>query len=215
MLEPVNTVLKGIRRLGVLRGDTVLVVGLGPIGLMFTRLLVLEGVRVIGSDLVPWRLKMGLAFGASRVVRGDDLELLTRVCGGHRQRAVVDSAVITARCDRCVLHALEAVRGGGRVLLFAHTHDGPELPVELASICRDEKDLIGSYSSDFTLQRDVSRLVFERRLDVRSLITHRFPLERTGAAVELSGTPQEGVLKVMISQLGEAGVRHGRVSLRR
>src|SRR5881296_1947693 len=55
MLEPVNTVLKAVKRLALLRGDTVLVAGQGPIGLMFTRLLQLAGARVIATDLVPTR----------------------------------------------------------------------------------------------------------------------------------------------------------------
>src|ERR1700722_12390043 len=57
MLEPVNTVLKAVRRLALLPGDVVLVAGQGPIGLMFTRLLELEGMRVIATDLLPSRLK--------------------------------------------------------------------------------------------------------------------------------------------------------------
>jgi len=43
----------------------------------------------------------------------------------------------------------------------------------------DEKDLLGSYSADFTLQGEVARLVFSRQLDVRRLITHRFTLSET------------------------------------
>ena len=53
LLEPVNTVLKAVRRLSLLRGDVVLVAGQGPIGLMFTRLLQLAGARVIATDLMP------------------------------------------------------------------------------------------------------------------------------------------------------------------
>src|SRR5271169_6019688 len=64
MLEPVNTVLKAVRRLELLRGDTVLVAGQGPIGLMFTRLLQLAGVRVLATDLLESRLKLAKRFGA-------------------------------------------------------------------------------------------------------------------------------------------------------
>ncbi len=53
MLEPVNTVLKAIKRLALLRGDIVLVAGQGPIGLMFTRLLTLQGMRVSPRTCSP------------------------------------------------------------------------------------------------------------------------------------------------------------------
>jgi L-iditol 2-dehydrogenase len=68
----------------------------------------------------------------------------------------------------------------------------------LASICLDEKDLIGSYSSDFTLQAEVARLVFSRRLDVRQLITHYLPLIETNKAVALAAQPTSDSLKVMV-----------------
>jgi len=58
--------------------------------------------------------------------------------------------------------------------------------VDLASVCVDEKDLLGSYSADFTLQDEVARLVFSRKLDVRGLITHRFALESAAEGVRLA-----------------------------
>src|SRR6267378_6374189 len=67
MLEPVNTVLKAVKRLKLLRGDAVLVAGQGPIGLMFTRLLVLRGVKVVATDLFQTRLGMSRDFGATWV----------------------------------------------------------------------------------------------------------------------------------------------------
>src|ERR1039458_9555145 len=65
MLEPVNTVLKAVKRLALLRGDTVLVAGQGPIGLMFTRLLALQGMRVVATELLPTRLALAREFGAT------------------------------------------------------------------------------------------------------------------------------------------------------
>src|SRR5881296_2428633 len=75
MLEPVNTVLKAIYRLALLRGDSVLVIGQGPIGLMFTRLLALRGLNVIASDLLPARLKLARKFGAHWTFNADDNRL--------------------------------------------------------------------------------------------------------------------------------------------
>ena len=64
MLEPVNTVLKAVKRLSILRGDVVLVAGQGPIGLMFTRLLQLQGANVVATDLLESRLQLAKKFGA-------------------------------------------------------------------------------------------------------------------------------------------------------
>jgi L-iditol 2-dehydrogenase len=230
MLEPVNTVLKAVRRLNLLRGDVVLVAGQGPIGLMFTRLLQLQGVRVLATDLLPARLKLARKFGAKWVLNAGQASRLSPSISIHSQKSEtgrmpvpqsgLDAAIVAVPSDAVVWQALQLVRGGGQVLLFAHTkrHTKPELrtpnsrlpapssqlpapnlQIDLASICLDEKDLIGSYSSDFTLQREVARLVFSRRLDVRPLITHRFPLEQTAAAVALAANPTANSLKIIVA----------------
>jgi L-iditol 2-dehydrogenase len=218
MLEPVNTVLKAVRRLNLLRGDAVLVAGQGPIGLMFTRLLQLRGVRVLATDLLESRLRLAKKFGARWTqlagTQGRGAGDKTAPTSGPRPPAL-DAAIVAVPSDAVVQQSLQLVRGGGQVLLFAHTkrigkskiqkrsHPNPALPashfpLDLASICLDEKDLLGSYSSDFTLQREVARLVFSRQLDVRRLITHRFPLEKTAAAVALAASPTPDSLKILV-----------------
>jgi L-iditol 2-dehydrogenase len=238
LLEPVNTVLKAVNRLDLLPGDVVLVAGQGPIGLMFTRLLQLQGARVLATDLLAARLRLAKKFGARWTLtpsfshpmgergRRTDEGFLSRVT---RHVSPLDAAIIAVPSDAVVQQALQRVRGGGQVLLFAHTQRaalagrrGPgaasrstrgakpaaptaldprpsALALDLASICLDEKDLIGSYSSDFTLQREVARLVFSRRLDVRRLITHRFPLDQTAAAVALAANPTADSLKIIVA----------------
>ena len=215
MLEPVNTVLKAVKRLSILRGDVVLVAGQGPIGLMFTQLLQLQGANVIATDLLESRLRLAKKFGARRVCHATQLSTLNL-------QPSLDAAVIAVPSDAVVQQALQLVRGGGQVLLFAHTKrtevrsqktedrsptsdlrppTSGLCPLDLASICLDEKDLLGSYSSDFTLQKEVARLVFSRRLDVRPLITHRFPLTQTAAAVQLASHPTPDSLKILVTQI--------------
>jgi L-iditol 2-dehydrogenase len=243
MLEPVNTVLKAVRRLNLLRGDVVLVAGQGPIGLMFTRLLQLAGVRVLATDLLESRLRLAKKFGARwtlNVSRSRREEALTAKSAIRNPQSAInqrlvtssptlsnlDAAIITVPSDEIVHQALQLVRGGGQVLLFAHTKrtvlvesqkskvesqkmrragheqqtilDPRPSSLDFSAICLDEKDLIGSYSSDFTLQAEVARLVFSRRLDVRGLITHYFPLDETANAIALAARPTSDSLKILV-----------------
>jgi len=228
MLEPVNTVLKAVKRLALLSGDTVLVAGQGPIGLMFTRLLTLRGMRVIATDRLESRLQLARELGAKwmwevkseirrskseRNPKSEGPSSKFRVPGSRFKVASLaqltnrltegrglDAAIIAVPSDEVVREAQQLVRGGGQVLLFSHTRRGEQTSLDLATICADEKDLVGSYSADFTLQDEVSRLVFSRKLDVRKLITHQFPLEQTAEAIALAARPTEASLKVMVTQ---------------
>jgi L-iditol 2-dehydrogenase len=228
LLEPVNTVLKAIRRLPLLRGDTVLVAGQGPIGLMFTRLLALQGMRVVASDLLDTRLERAREFGAVAVYRPESraqsprskvrhhasptihhVPLLRPPPAGPQLSTLVhrltsgrglDAAVIAVPSDAAMREAQALVRGGGQVMLFSNTRRGDQAAVDLATVCMDEKDLIGSYSADCRLQAEVARLVFSGKLDARQLITHQFPLAQTAAAIKLASHPTKQSLKVVVVQ---------------
>jgi len=199
LLEPVNTVLKAIHRLNLLRGDTVLVAGQGPIGLIFTRLLTLQGIKVIASDRLKPRLRLAMQTGARWSINADTPTFSERIQQLTRGRGL-DAAIVAVPSDAVVLQAQELVRGGGQVILFAQTRRGLQTALDLAFVCVDEKDLLGSYSADFTLQKKVARLVFSRRIDVRKLITHEFPLEETAAAIDLAAHPTPLSLKVIVVQ---------------
>ena len=199
MLEPVNTVLKAVNRLSLLAHDSVLVIGQGPVGLMFTRLLALRGLSVVASDLLPARLKMAKRFGAKFALRPDEKGFGAKVISLTRGRGL-DAVIVTVPSDAAVHRAQALARGAGQVLLFAHTRHGVSTELDLSEVCAEEKDLIGSYSSDFTLQNQVAELVFSRSLDVRGLITHQFPLEQTEDAIQLAARPAPGSLKIFIVQ---------------
>ena len=198
MQEPVNTVLKAVKRLALLPGDTVLVAGQGPIGLIFTRLLSLNGMKVVASDLMPARLKLAHQWGARWALKADDQNFTDQVNRLTKGKGL-DAAILAVPSDAALAQARDLVRGAGQILLFAHTRRGVQTPIDLSSICTDEKDLIGSYSADFTLQREVAKIVFARKLDVRSLITHQFPLAQTAVAVELASHPTSESLKIVVN----------------
>jgi L-iditol 2-dehydrogenase len=199
MQEPVNTVLKAVKRLSLLRGDTVLVAGQGPIGLMFTRLLALKGIKVVASDLLETRLSLARQWGARWAIKADEDDFAKKVQKLTSGRGL-DGAVIAVPSSRAVIQAQDLLRGGGQVLLFAHTRRCEEMMVDPSAVCVDEKDLIGSYSSDFSIQKEVARIVFSRKLDVRRLVTHEFGLEQTAQAVSLAAKPQPDSLKVVVVQ---------------
>ena len=95
---------------------------------------------------------------------------------------------------------MDAIRPGGRVMLFASTQHG-EAPFDPAAVCMDEKTLMGSYSASVAIQNDVTRMVFEgyhSGFDLTQLISPRFSLEDAVAAIELASHPQPDSLKIVI-----------------
>jgi L-iditol 2-dehydrogenase len=92
---------------------------------------------------------------------------------------------------------MDAVRPGGRVLLFAQTQRG-EATFDPAAVCVDEKTLVGSYSASVDLQEESVRIVMRREWELEKLISHRFPLSRAIEALDLAANPQPESMKIVI-----------------
>jgi len=103
--------------------------------------------------------------------------------------------------------AMDAVRPGGRVMLFAQTQHG-QAAFDPGAVCMEEKTLLGSYSASFGILDEVTDLVFggyRNGFDWTRLISHRFPLEEAVAAIELASNPRADSMKIMIEPVPGGG----------
>jgi L-iditol 2-dehydrogenase len=195
-LEPVNTCIKGIERLRLESGETVLVIGQGPIGILLSILAKRAGARVVTSDLYGQRLTISTQFGlnnsidASRAHTGGAVRRMTEGRGA-------DAAILAVGGNGLIRTAMDTVRPGGRVLLFAQTVRG-EATIDPASICVDEKTLLGSYSASVELQEESVKFVMGREMNLEALISHRFPLASCVEALHLAAHPRPDSMKIVL-----------------
>src|SRR3981189_1286724 len=197
-LEPVNTCYKAIQLLNLQSDETALVIGQGPIGILLAALARNTGATVLTSDLYPERHAVAAKFGLDHPLdaRGDAAAAAKSATEGRG----ADVALLAVGGNALIKAAMEAIRPGGRVVLFAQTHHS-EAPFDPAAVCMDEKTLMGSYSASVAIQNDVNRLVFRgyrSGFDLTDLISHRFSLEDAVAAIELASHPQAASMKIVI-----------------
>jgi L-iditol 2-dehydrogenase len=197
-VEPVNTCLKAVRKARVAPGETVLVIGQGPIGLLLMLLAKHEGGEVYTSDPLPGRRAASVRFGAKESFDPGTAELLTEVRIRTSGRGA-DAVLVAVPNPSLVTEALALARPGGRMLLFAHNDPVMRLEFPGSAVGVEEKEILGSYSASVEDQEESAALVFERRLPVRAMISHRFPLEQIASALELAARPADNTLKVVIT----------------
>ena len=195
-IEPVNTCMKGIQALRLQRDETVLVIGQGPIGILLGILAQRAGAHVITSDLFRPRLTIADGFGLRDPIEASRTDTVTAVRERTQGRGA-DAVILAVAGDRLIRTAIEAARPGGRIMLFAQTVRG-EAVVDPASICVDEKSLVGSYSASVELQEESVRLVCSGQVDLARLISHRFPLTQAVEALNLAAHPQPDSMKIVI-----------------
>jgi L-iditol 2-dehydrogenase len=205
-VEPLNTVLKGVKLLNLAPDDTVLVIGQGPIGLMHAALVKRIGARVLTSDLFAERHAIAARFGLTNPIHAGTENVVEHVFAETEGRGA-DAVIIAVGGNSLISTAMDAVRPGGKVMLFAQTQHG-EATFDPAAVCVDEKTLIGSYSSSFPIMDEVTGLVFDgyrNGFDLTQLISHRFPFEEASAAIEIASHPQPGSMKIMMEPVPGAG----------
>jgi L-iditol 2-dehydrogenase len=195
-IEPVNTCMKGIETLRLIAGETVLVIGQGPIGIMLAVLARRCGARVITSDLFPQRLTIAETFGLNDTIDASASDTVTTIKKMTEGRGA-DAVVLAVAGSGLIRPAMDAARPGGRVLLFAQTQHG-EAVIDPASVCVDEKSLLGSYSASVDLQDESARFVLNREVDLERLISHRYPLTESIDALHLAAHPKPDSMKVVI-----------------
>ena len=196
-VEPVNTCMKGVARLGLQAGETVLVIGQGPIGIILSLLAKRAGAEVVTSDLYRQRLTIaGKDFGLGNGVdasRADAGEVVRERTEGRG----ADAVIVAVGGNGLIRPAMGAARPGGRVLLFAQTVRG-EAMIDPAAVCVDEKTLLGSYSASIELQEQAVQFVMGGEADLARLISHRFPLGRSVEALDLAAHAQPDSMKIVI-----------------
>jgi L-iditol 2-dehydrogenase len=197
-IEPVNTCYKAIDMLHLQPDETVLVIGQGPIGILLAALAKRTGATVLTSDLYPERHAVAARFGLDHPLeaRGDVIAAAKAATDGRG----ADVTLVAVGANALIQVAMDAIRPGGRVMLFAATQHG-EAPFDPAAVCMDEKTLMGSYSASVAIQDEVTQLVlddYKSGFDLTQLISHRFSIEDAVAAIDLASNPKPNSMKIVI-----------------
>jgi L-iditol 2-dehydrogenase len=198
--------LKGVKLLNLATDDTVLVIGQGPIGLMHAALALRTGARVLTSDLYPERHAIAAKFGLHEPIHAGTEDVVKRAVDATEGRGA-DAVILAVGGNALIQTAMDAVRPGGRVMLFAQTQHG-QAAFDPGAVCMEEKTLLGSYSASFGILDEVTDLVFggyRNGFDWTRLISHRFPLEEAVAAIELASNPRADSMKIMIEPVPGGG----------
>lgn len=196
-VEPVNTCLKGVVQVDPRPDDVVVILGQGPIGLLFTMLVKRTGATIVTTDAMPFRRGQSQNFGAVLSSDPNHPELRDRILDMTSGRGA-DIIIVAASAKSIVEQAISYTRPGARILLFAQTSHQERIELSGADICVAERVLLGSYSASVDLQRDSADLVFSGALPVQELITRKYALNEIREAIHSALHPEPKSLKIIV-----------------
>jgi L-iditol 2-dehydrogenase len=193
LVEPLACVLRGIHEMEVRTGDTAVVIGCGPIGLKFVRMLSRRGVRVIALARRPAPLEIAQRLGANAVIdvtkTKDVVAAVKTLTEDHRG---ADSVVEAAGNPAAWKLAVDMVRRGGVVNFFSGLPSGTHVEIEPAVIHYSEIKIISTFHHTPRFIREALEAI--RRGDI---LSHDFVTEE----IRLTDLPQ--AFERMKSRSGE------------
>lgn len=194
--EPIACCLRAVKRSRTQMLDSMLVVGLGSIGLLMVQLGRLYGCRVFAVDIVPERVLMARELGAEQAWEASSGSVRRQIAEATEGRGA-DVVMLTAGTVQSLTQAFELVRDGGTINMFAGAPPGAKLDLDINEVYHRELTMLASYSPSSVELSEAVGLLSAGRVDVSRLLTHRLPLEGLGEAVSL--TLAREALKVYIA----------------
>ncbi|MCI4357747.1 MAG: alcohol dehydrogenase catalytic domain-containing protein [Thermoplasmata archaeon] len=199
LLEPAACALTALRRVGFREGDSVFILGLGPVGLLYARLARAWGAAWVGgAELSERRRRAARDGGADLVVDPTDPATVEAQVSSATAGRGVDLAVVATGAPPAVRLAPRLVRRGGTVNLFGLSERGSRLEADLQELYLSGIRIIPSYATTEADIAEVHQRLTGGRLDLSGLVTHRFPLDRIEEAFRTASTP-ETALKVVVT----------------
>lgn len=196
LAEPLACVMNGQERVGVKMGDTVAILGAGPIGILHIMLARLSGARIIiVSEPNPLRREAALKAGADFAIDPGTEDIFAHVKASTGNLGV-DVAIVAIGVPSLANDAISLVCHRGRVSLFAGFSKGDQAELDVNAIHYNELVVTGSFGLTRVLFERALSMIASGQLEMKSLLTHRFEL--SDIKIALDTAEQGSAIKVAV-----------------
>ena len=196
LVEPAACVVKSFRRSGIIKGDTVLVIGLGVMGMMHILLAPHYGAKkIIGADMNNFRLMKARETGASVIDVNN--ELLRETVMSMTDDRGAEIVIAGPNSVEAVNSGLQCVTPGGTMVLFTPVKPDEVLTLDPNFIFFKDISIVPSYSCGSEDTREALGLIEQGIIHAEKLVTHRFRIKETQKAYQTVASAGES-LKVLI-----------------
>jgi L-iditol 2-dehydrogenase len=200
LIEPIACCIKALNKCDLRQGDTVVVIGVGPSGIMHTMLLKNMGTgKIIVSDFIEYRLKKAAQLGADIIINPQKEDFSKRI-REETNNTGADLVIVTAPSIPAILSGFEVCSKGGTISIFAPTSPTDYLHLSPNTLFFSEIRVLSSYSTSHIETRTALKLITSKRIRAKELITHRYPLNMTGEAFKVATENKESLKIVIVNE---------------
>lgn len=200
-IEPLGCCIRALNKCNFQKGDDIAIIGSGPAGIMHVKLAKAFGAgKIIVLDINDFRMNFVKKYGDVHIfnsITDKDLTRKIKDLTGHRG---VDLSVVATGSTKALIQSFEITRKGGKIMLFGVPSKGSEIPIDISKIYSNEQSLISCYAASEIETNQALKLVTEKRIDVKQLITHRFSINRADEAIRCAHEANDAMKVIVTSE---------------
>ncbi|MCL5062858.1 MAG: alcohol dehydrogenase catalytic domain-containing protein [Nitrospirae bacterium] len=198
LIEPTACVVKSLKRASIKKGDTILIIGLGVMGQMNVLLAREFGAeKIIGADMIPFRLNKALEFGADHVIdvsKENMIEGIKKFTNGF----MADIVIVSPNSADAMKQGIEAASRGGTVILFTPAKPHEMLTIDPNHLYFRDINIVTSYSCGPDDTKAALNFINKGIVTANKLVTHRFSIDEAERAYRLTVEARDS-LKCLIN----------------
>ncbi|MFQ5573012.1 MAG: zinc-dependent dehydrogenase [Nitrosopumilaceae archaeon] len=184
MIEPLACCVRSWHKFSHKKGDSVAIFGVGPTGMMHVMLAKEKGFeKIFCLDVNDFRLEFAKKFQITQSINSNDSSKKEKILNETENRGV-DVAIVATSSLKALDDAFDLVRKGGTVMMFGVPSQGDTINVDMSKIYSKEITLTTSYAASDHDTKEALDLIASSRIDVKSLITHKYPITETQKAFD-------------------------------
>ena len=202
LIEPLACCIRSLNKCNFQKGDDMAIFGAGPAGMMHVALAKVFGAgKIIVVDINNFRIDFAKKFCyniSTFKSLPDKEEDLTQKIKNSTDSRGVDISIVATGSTKALAQAFEATRKAGKVMLFGVPSKNSNISLNMNKLYSNEQSFLSCYAASEIETNQALKLIAEKRLDIKRLITHRFSIENADQAIKCAHEAKDA-MKVIVT----------------
>ena len=202
LIEPLACCIRSLNKCNFQKGDDMAIFGAGPAGMMHVALANVFGAgKIIVVDINKFRIDFAKKFcyniSTFKSLPGKDEDLTQEIKNRTDSRGV-DISIVATGNTKALVQAFEATRKAGKIMLFGVPSKNSNVSLNMNKLYSNEQSFISCYAASEIETNQALKLIAEKRLNIKHLITHRFSIENADQAIKCAHEAKDA-MKVIVT----------------